>query len=574
MLRAQVAAKPAPSPVPASTASAEPLTVAPDAATATGRPRAARTSTAKAPRTPRASSATAAESAAAGAGSDTASDAAAEAPAPKARAAAKPRTTTRKTATADSGSSDEAAPAASTAAVAKPRATRKPAAKATTAAPADAAGAARRRGAGPQASDDPQDGHRRPDLSAILVEGARTRGQATAIAAVDGMLRGRVPHAVLLVGPDGVGKTTLALDLAAALLCTAEPSAVRPCRVCRACRLVEHGSHPDLHRLGPVGPGRQVVIGGSDPRARGVRDLLAELVLMPVEGGARVAIIEGADRMNEDAQSALLKTLEEPPSGVTIILCADQEARLLPTVRSRCARIRLGLVGARDIEAIVADHGLVDPPTASRLGRLAGGRPGIALAYARAPEAVLIRAELTRVLLDMTDARPSARLAAARAVVPRAMALVAALDPTATPTGPAKVTRRRGSAPAATATVAEPVVAPDPDAEPAPDAIPDEPVAGRAIPATERRRAVEQLLSLWADVARDVVLVSEGGARSVRDTVLLDELGGIAGTIPRGAAASFLDATGIAAERLASNVSPELILDALVLAWPRRVAAA
>ena len=354
------------------------------------------------------------------------------------------------------------------------------------------------------------------------MEGARTRGQATAIAAVDGMLRGRVPHAILLVGPDGVGKTTLALDLAAALLCTAEPPAARPDRVCRACRLVEHGSHPDLHRLGPVGPGRQVVIGGSDPRARGVRDLLAELVLMPVEGGARVAIIEGADRMNEDAQSALLKTLEEPPAGVTIILCADQEARLLPTVRSRCARIRLGLVGARDIEAIVADHGLVDPPTASRLGRLAGGRPGIALAYARAPEAVLIRAELTRVLLDMTDARPSARLAAARAVVPRAMALVVALDPTATPAGPAKAPRRRGGATAATAAtpaVAEPAAAPDPDADPAPDATPDEPVAGRAIPATERRRAVELLLSLWADVARDVVLVSEGGARSVRDTV-------------------------------------------------------
>ena len=145
---------------------------------------------------------------------------------------------------------------------------------------------------------------------------------------------------------------------------------------------------------------------------------------MPVEGGARVAIIEGADRMNEDAQSALLKTLEEPPAGVTIVLCADQEARLLPTVRSRCFRVRLGLVGARDIEAILADHGLADPPTAARLGRLAGGRPGLALAYARAPEAVLIRAELTRVLLDLTDARPSARLAAARAAIPRAIALV------------------------------------------------------------------------------------------------------------------------------------------------------
>ena len=110
---------------------------------------------------------------------------------------------------------------------------------------------------------------------------------------------------------------------------------------------------------------------------------------MPVEGGARVAIIEGADRMNEDAQTALLKTLEEPPAGVTIVLCADDEDRLLPTIRSRCARVRLGPVGARDIEAIVADHGVADPPLAARLARLAGGRPGIALAYARAPEALL-----------------------------------------------------------------------------------------------------------------------------------------------------------------------------------------
>ena len=202
------------------------------------------------------------------------------------------------------------------------------------------------------------------------------------------MIRGSVPHAVLMVGPGGVGKTTLALDLAAGLMCTAEVPA-RPCRACRACRLVDHGTHPDLHRLEPVGPGRQVVIGGPGSRWRGVRDLISELALMPVEGGPRVAIIEGAERMNEDAQSALLKTLEEPPSGVTIVLCADGEARLLPTVRSRCARVRLGLVGPRDIEAILADHAVADPPTASRLGRLAGGRPGLALAYARAPEAVL-----------------------------------------------------------------------------------------------------------------------------------------------------------------------------------------
>ena len=399
------------------------------------------------------------------------------------------------------------------------------------------------------------------------MDGARTRGQAAALGAVTAMIRGPAPQAVLFVGPDGVGKTTLALDLAAGLLCTASlPD--RPCRVCRGCRMVDRGGHPDLHRLGPAGPGRQVVIGGPDARYRGVRDLVTDLALMPVEGGHRVAVIEGADRMNEDAQSALLKTLEEPPGGVTIVLCADQEARLLPTVRSRCFRVRLGLVGPRDIEAILVDHGLVDPPTAARLGRLAGGRPGLALAYARAPEAVLVRAELTRVLLDLTDARPSARLAAARAAIPRAIALSAALatDPAA---APARTSRRRGAA------YRRPhPVAVDGSGEDAVDGSSEESATPIRTPATERRRGVEVLLGLWTDVARDLALVEAGGPRSVRDTVLLEELGAIATSIAPGAAGEFLQRAGRGAELLASNVSPELILDALVLAWPSRRAAA
>jgi DNA polymerase-3 subunit delta' len=414
------------------------------------------------------------------------------------------------------------------------------------------------------------------------MDGARTRGQAAAVAAVTAMVRGPAPQAVLFVGPDGVGKTTLALDLAAGLLCTAAP-ADRPCRVCRSCRLVDHGGHPDLHRLGPVGPGRQVVIGGPESKFRGVKDLIGELFLMPVEGGARVAIIEGADRMNEDAQSALLKTLEEPPAGVTIVLCADQEARLLPTVRSRCFRVRLGFVSPRDIERIVEDHGLADPPTAARLGRLAGGRPGLALAYARAPEAVLIRAELTRVVLDLTDARSSARLAAARAAVPRAIALAATLVATDATTEPARASRRRGAAapvlaaapPAPSAAVAqglERVETPDDEATEG-DADASLAVPART-PATERRRGVEILLGLWAEVARDLALVEAGGLRSVRDTVLLEELVAVSSVISAGSAVAFLERVARAAELLDSNVSPELILDSLVLAWPGRAAAA
>ena len=91
--------------------------------------------------------------------------------------------------------------------------------------------------------------------------------------------------------------------------------------------------------------------------------------------------------MTEDAQSALLKTLEEPPAARSSILCAEDEERLLPTIRSRCVRVRLGSDRRRAIEAILVEHDVADAPTAARLARLAGGRPGLALELARAPEA-------------------------------------------------------------------------------------------------------------------------------------------------------------------------------------------
>ena len=390
------------------------------------------------------------------------------------------------------------------------------------------------------------------------MQGARTRGQPAALAAVGSMIRGGAPHAVLLVGPAGIGKTTLALDLAAGLLCTADDVDSRPCGVCRACRLVASGGHPDVHRIGPEGPGRQVVIGGPGARARGVRDLIGELALLPVEGGARLAIIEAAHRMNEDAQAALLKTLEEPPAGVTLILCADAEEPLLPTIRSRCARLRLGPVGAREIEAILEEHGAADAPLAARLARIAAGRPGVALAWARQPDALLARDELSRSLLDLLDARPAERLAGVRAAALRAAALTAVGD-------------RATDSPAAAA-------APSPSGatetgDGGGDTGDDAGPATRT-PAAERRRAAEALIGLWTDVARDLALARRGLDRSIRDLGMLDELAAAAARTDAADLDAFLDRLGRGAVLLAGNVSPELLLDDLALAWPRPRAAA
>jgi DNA polymerase-3 subunit delta' len=430
------------------------------------------------------------------------------------------------------------------------------------------------------------------------MDGARTRGQPSALAAVRAMVAGDPPHAVLLSGPGGVGKTTLAMDLAAGLLCVEPDRTARPCGACRGCRMVAHGNHPDVHRLGPEGAGRQIVIGGGDGRSRGVRDLVGELSLLPVEGGARVAVVEEAHRMNEDAQSALLKTLEEPPAGVTIVLCADEEERLLPTVRSRCARVRLGPVPARDIETILSDLGAADPPTAARLGRLAHGRPGLALAYAVAPDAVTIRAEVARSLLDLLETRPGERLASVRTILGRAAELGASLDAAAGREGSeatdARTGRGRGRGRAggnagrvprgASARAAQPATIQGSTGEEA-EAGADEPTgeaaaptdadaAARRTPATERRRAFVLLLSIWMDLTRDVALAGLGDARGLRDPSLLEELRAAANGIAGEAFAAFLRRLVRAGELVESNVAPELLADSLILAWPRRVAAA
>jgi DNA polymerase III delta' subunit len=387
------------------------------------------------------------------------------------------------------------------------------------------------------------------------------------------MIRGPGPHAVLLVGPAGIGKTTLALDLAVGLLCTAEDVGARPCRVCRACRLVEHGSHPDVHRLGPEGPGRQVVIGGPGSKGRGVRDLITDLALMPVEGGARVAIIERASRMNDDAQAALLKTLEEPPAGVTIVLCADAEEPLLPTIRSRCARLRLGPVAVREIEAILSDAGVAEPPLAARLARISRGRPGVAMAWAADPGALQVRDELARTLLDLTDARPSERLVAIRGALGRAMAMTASAEG---PPARAPVRAPKAGARAATAASATTAAAPDGGeiaAEGDPDDLETDGPAAR-IPANERRRAAEAIVDLWTAIARDLALEGRGVEGSARELALLDETAALGRDLDPAALTAALDRLGRAAVLLATNVAPELVLDDLALGWPRRRSAA
>jgi DNA polymerase III delta' subunit len=415
------------------------------------------------------------------------------------------------------------------------------------------------------------------------------------------MIAGRTPHALLISGPPSVGKTTLALDLAAGLMCDDPNPAARPCRACRACRLVDRGIHPDLHRLAPSGPADQIRIGDRDrPDAGTVRRLASDLVLLPVEGGARVAILERADRLTDDAQTALLKTLEEPPSGVTIVLCADDEERLMPTVRSRCTRIRLGPVAVREIEAILTAMDVAEAPLAARLARLVSGRPGAARILALAPEAIAARDEIARTLLDLMADGPAARLSAARDLAGRAADLARALDRAAAGAAgeatPARTRAGRGRATVSTPTPpsaksadgADEASARSGDTATAQDPGTDDvetPAASAS--AAERRRATTIVIGLWRDLVRDLLLVRLGDERQVRDVGLLDDLRGAAarlgpsrdadsvagaGPSPDAALAGFLARLDAVGELVEANTRPELALDSLLLGWPRSAA--
>ena len=337
----------------------------------------------------------------------------------------------------------------------------------------------------------------------------RLVGQPGVVAMLDRARReGRLSHAYLFVGPDQVGKATAARELAMALNCRGEDP---PCHGCRECHLTETGRHPDVESVGVGGLCEEP--GHSDHRTDGskgiricqVRRLERLLSRAPFQGRYRVVIIDPADALNVEAANAFLKTLEEPPPSVVLVLVTSREEALPPTVRSRCRRVPFRLMAAADVERALVEGWSAPPEKAAFLARLSGGRLGWAVASLEDEGLSSAR----EVVLEDVQRLPAAGLLERFAYAARL-----------------------------------------------------------ARPFSRERESVYDALGLWEQWWRDLLLVGAGRGELVMNYHHLDKLTEEGRKYDLRAVVRFLEALSRARQQLQENVNPLLALEVLMLELP------
>lgn len=344
-----------------------------------------------------------------------------------------------------------------------------------------------------------------------------TIGQEHLLKQIDAALgAGRLAHGYLLSGPPHVGKMTLALDLAAAVNCAVlsgkqagsmfadQGEDAGPCGNCDPCVRIRRGVFADL----------KIVAVGGDPRVSTrisidqVREAESFLAITPVEGSWKVVIFDGAETLSagqSEPANALLKTLEEPPAQVLVLLLTTNEDAILPTIRSRCRALVLRPMPGNALREFLVSKKGVEAGAALRLARLARGCPGWAINALDDP-----------MLLDAHRER---------------LAQIAAM-------GSSPLDARFNYANA---------------------------LAGSF---SNDRESVRQELYLWERWWRDVLLIKEGLVAHVHNDERRDELTAQADATTTSHIVAFLESVRETLSALDANVNPRLALEHMMLAVP------
>jgi len=325
-------------------------------------------------------------------------------------------------------------------------------------------------------------------------------GQNWAVELLKGHVSGnKLRHAYLFTGPTGVGRRTLALRFAQVINCTNPPTEGEFCGECRDCRQLAALAHPDLSLLQPEEGHKDILIDQ-------VRALQRTLALSPYSAAYRIALLPDFQRATTQAANALLKTLEEPPNRVILLLTAIAPEGLLPTIVSRCEVIRMRSAPI-DVtrEYLQLEQGL-DEEQARLLAHISGGRIGAAIRMIEDPSVLSRRKTQIETLLELLPSQRYQRFMIIRS-------FLRSLD--------------------------------------------------------EPRQKVSEVLSTWLSFWRDVFLISSGGAVPLVNVDLTAQIEQVASQMSMLTARELIVAHEQALEGLNANANFQLLLETLLLKWPR-----
>lgn len=357
------------------------------------------------------------------------------------------------------------------------------------------------------------------------VPGFLSLGQATARRMARAGHHGRT---LLVHGPAGAGKQAFVDDLLALAFCTDADASRRPCNACRGCRDARARSHPDLV-LGSPDAWRQDRSAGESIVAAARRWLLGAAGA-PVAGERRVVLVDRADRANEQTQNALLKALEEPTDRHTFILVADEPARLLPTIRSRCQLLRIGPVPRAELVAFLVDVERLPADQAESLAVISNGLSGTARAYATDGQLLTWRRRVQTELLSLLEHGRADRLAAVKDLL--------------------EETVRLRPTPAAEATTDDEADAP-------------------RTPASAQREAAMMVVEAWLSLSRDLLVAAAERPELAPSGELAPDVGRIGARIGTAPMTRMIRLLERIHDGLRENAAPKLALEAAMLTWPQ-----